>query len=318
MINLHIGVKSFHKYESVRPSDGRRTLLTDWIPNSVLTSGRNVMADDSTWFNFSVVGTAGTPIPSPSDTGLSGYWAGSSLINDGSDVWGATSSAPYYIWRRKTWRYLPGTVATPLSEGGVGWSISNGDQIVRALITDIDGVPTTVTPLADEYLDKTVELRYYPPLTPVNAQVTLNGEVFDTITTASQVTSAGLGIYIGTAMRVLSGSVGYWKVYTGEPGTIEQAPDGTSANCDISTFTTAPYQNNSYEVDMIANCGPTGWNVGGDGFRSMHVQTSAGNFQTRFGADGNGALTLDDPVPKTNQFTIGFGYTMSWDEQIIP
>jgi hypothetical protein len=315
MLPIKVGYKYFYRFESVRPSDGRRTPLTDWFPNSILTSGRNIMADRSDWFDFAVVGTAGTPAPNPSQTGLESFHAGTGNIT--TDIHGAQGVEPWFGWKRKTWRYLPGTVNTTLPECGVGWTASNGDQTSRALIVDINGDTSEIAPLIDEYLDMTAELRYYPPLTPVNGQVTLNGEVFDTITTASEVSSTAWGFYIGNAMGVIADAASDWQVYDGEPGTIEQAPSGVAAPCDNSNFVNAEYQGNSYEVDMTASCGPTGW-VRPSGFRTMRIKTTAGYYQTRFGADGNGTLALDAMVPKDENFTIAFGYTLSWDEQIIP
>ena len=316
--HLNVGMKVFYEFHSYRHSDGRRTRLTPLFPNSMLISGMNIMADRSDWFNFAVVGTAGTPIPSPGDTGLYGYVAGIGTIVSGSDTSGAQGSAPFYGWRRKTWRFDEGTTATPLAECGVGWSVNNSDQVSRGLIVDSGGTPTVITPLIDESLEMTAEIRIYPPLGDVVGQVVFDGDTFDTTTRASEVTSGIWGQYVGDAMSVLADSNSRWQVYTGLIGTIEQAPSGVLTQSDNFGHVNAPYSNNSFEIDMIASIGPTGWNSGGSGFRSMRISTKYGLYQTEFQAVGDGVLSPGDPVPKDSNFTMQMGYTMGWTEQVIP
>ena len=114
----NVGIKTFYKFYSVNPNTLDRVALTGWCSNSILTSGRNEMANRN-WFTSCQLGTDSTSATS-TQTGLLGYVAGTSTITD--DIYGAQASAPYYGWRRKTFRFAVGSgIANEnLNEVGIG------------------------------------------------------------------------------------------------------------------------------------------------------------------------------------------------------
>lgn len=87
-------------------------------------------------------------------------------IQDGYTVDGNTR----FAWTRRTYTFGQGVAAGNLSEMGTWCSIGLGgssptERILfsRALITDANGNPTTITILPDEFLTVTYELRVYRP-----------------------------------------------------------------------------------------------------------------------------------------------------------
>jgi hypothetical protein len=328
LISKPIGlkIKGFFKLEALKvkmDADGNPVLdkngepviigkrvLADWFPNLLLTSGRNALATQSNWMNAVQVGTDNT-VPTAGDTGLLGFVAGTTTKHQ--DDFGAQASAPYYGWRRITYRYGVGATAANLSEVGVGWSASVGSNLVtRALIVDGAGDPTTVTPLSDEILDVTYEMRYYPPLVDVTGTVTLDGVSYDYTIRASQVTSSTIwGQNIGSAIGQSSVNSSVWYATDGTLGDITQAPNGVSASCDNADQFNLTYSNNSYQRGIGSTCGPTGWNLGA-GIRSLRILTTAGAYQTQFAATSGGAT-----IPKDGTKVMNMQWIIAWSEGVV-
>jgi len=304
-----IGMKGFLRLQCRNKFSGTITQDTGWFPNTILNAGRNIMATEANWMTHCQVGTDATA-PSQNDTSLLGWVAGTSTIQTTTN--GQQPSAPYYGWKRRTYRFAAGTVAANLSEAGIGWGTSGSTLISRARILDpILQTPTTVTPLADELLDVTYELRYYPPLVDVTSpQVTLDGVVYNTITRAASVTGDRWSASIGSAIGQYSNLVSDWAAYDGNIGTILTAPSGVSANCDNASQYNSAYVNNSYEVVMNCYTGSTGWNLG-SGIRSIRLRTTAGDYQTQFDAASGGAT-----IPKTSAYTMTMAWTLGWTEKV--
>ena len=325
VIPFGIGLKGFMKFECFKADwlqqkpglyhlierKGTRRLAADWMPNKILDAGRNIMADRSDWLTDAQIGTDNT-LPTASHTQLLGWIAGTSDIQ--SAIFGSQGSAPWYGWKRTTYRFPPGAITNEnLSEAGVGWGTSGATLISRALIVDGAGDETTVTPITDEYLDMTHELRYYPPeddVVVING-VTLNSIDYDLTIRASSVGSA-LQLYIGQAMGQVSVDASYWNAWDGLLGTIEQAPNGLSANCDNANQFNLPYINNSYYIDMQTECGQTGWILVA-GMRCLRITTTAGNFQIQFDSNPGGL-----PIPKDINYIMTFVFRLHWAEAVIP
>lgn len=311
-----IGMGALYLFESVHPDTGKRTPLSGWSPNTVLTSGLYAMSQQATWLSGLQVGTDNTT-PDASQTGLLGYVAGTSTVEE--NVTGAQSAAPYYAWRRKRFRFPIGSVSGNLAEVGVGWGTTNASNLVsRALIVDINGDVTTVTPKIDEYLDVTVEFRYYPPTVDATGTVDFNSVTYNYIVRAMNVTGVTeWASGIGNKIESFANTNDDWLAYDNDIGaTIEDGPSGLTANSDNDDdYTSAPAGTAAVSVGM--NVGPgtddvDGWSLTtGKLFRSLRVQTTAGWYQVQFDNGGNG-------VPKTDQFTMQVQFNLSWGEATIP
>lgn len=313
--NFNIGMRGFFRFQTINKFSGKITSDTGWFPNTILDAGRNVMATEANWLTWCQVGTDGTFPPTlaqrQAETTLGAWHAGTNVIVTESS--GQNGTPPYYGWKRKTWRFNAGTVATNLSEAGVGWGVGGGGQpdtlISRAPILDpVSFLPTTVTPLADEMLDVSYEMRYYPPLVDVlGPQVTLDGVIYDTITRASGVTGGNWSQDIGLKIGWYRFDNNSWYVADGDLGTLLTGPSGLTAGSPNATYFNSAYVNNSYEVSINIGVGALAWNLVA-GIRSVRISTTAGNYQTQF----NGPA--DARIPKTSSYQMDMGWLVSWAE----
>lgn len=306
---LNVGMKGFLRLQLINKFSGKCRIDTGFFPNTILDAGRNNMAVQANWLTYAKVGTDNTT-PSQSDTSLLGHIASTNDIQ--SDVHGAEGSAPYFGWKRKVWRFPVGPIGNEnLKEAAIGWGPNDDDIISRALIIDpILQTPTTITPLADEILDLTYELRYYPPLVDALSTVTLNGVIYDTITRAADVTGSRWSSDIGSFIGQYSLFNSDWGAYDDDIGTILQSPSGLLTSCDNDDQVNSSYQNNSYEMQVNSACGPSGWNVPG-GIRSIRIRTTAGDYQTQFNAQSD-----DSKIPKTSSFTMDMAWKIAWSEKV--
>lgn len=128
--------------------------------NLVLNTGLARMAAD-TWIDRCCVGT-GNSLPVVSQVSLDNFLTSTTSIASGqADTGGIqVTTAPFYWFGRRTWRFAVGVATGNISEIGLGWS--NNNLWNRALVKDVAGNPTTITVLSDEYLDVISEVRVYP------------------------------------------------------------------------------------------------------------------------------------------------------------
>ena len=287
----------------------RRLLPQSSEQNKLLTAGMNVMNTQAGWMNNCQVGSDNSP-PLASQTALGTWVAGTSTIHASST--GANATIPYYGWALTTYRFAEGVAAGNLNEVAIGWDTSGATIICRHRTVNVVNEEVTIVVQSDDWLDVTYQLRYYPPLDDVAGTITFDGDTFDTITRASEVTSkAAWGDNIGAQIGQYSPSVSSWSAFDGDLGTLEQAPNGTSQACDNLNQFNEVYQNNSFEIVVASATGPTGWNMTG-GFRCIRFMTTAGYYQCRFGMQGGG----DEKVQKTIDFTMAIKWTLSWGELI--
>jgi hypothetical protein len=318
MISFNVGIKTLYKVIGVNPVTGQERDLSAWSENTILTSGRNEMANRD-WFTYVQLGTDNT-IPAATQTSLLGYVAGTNTIIE--DVKG-TNSSPYYGYRRKRFRFAAGVGlgGENLNEVAIGWAGTTGANIAaRALLVDIDGNQTTVTPLTDELVDVIVEVRYYPPTTDVTGTVTLDGVTYNYIVRAAEVlNTSAWADSIGSQIESTAGFNSDWAAFDGDLGTVEQSPNGLSVPSNNSNDYTQAYQNNSYQIKFGMIVGPgtadvDGWYVTtGKLCRSIRVTTTAGWYQIQFDSQSNPGFG----VPKDDTRTFTLQLVLGWQEQVI-
>lgn len=270
-------VCGFFKMEAIRP-DGRKRVVADWFPNLITDVGLNRMAYGG-YLTACHVGTNNTP-PNVLNTSLAGYVGGTTTIQ--AESYGAQSTAPYYGWKRRTYRFNVGVATGNLAEVGIATAAANGGSTVlfsRALILDNLGSPTTITILADEVLDVTYEIRNYPPLVDVLQTITITGSgAHDTVTRAAYVTSSNWGRSLGGAVSFnTSGYDG--AVYNGVIGAITTGPSGNGAN--VSQYNVGNYVENSLERQGGYGFGLNQANLAG-GITAAQYETTHGEYQTSF------------------------------------
>ena len=157
-INNSVGAR--FKLVARKASTEEITRETDWFKNIVLDTGLNQMSV-GTWIDRVRVGS-GNSTPVASQTQLNNTIASTTTVLSGSDsVTKQTTTSPYYSAAKITYRFGEGVAAGNISEVGCGW----GTGLAlwnRALVKDLNGNPTTITVLSDEFLDVIIEVRYYP------------------------------------------------------------------------------------------------------------------------------------------------------------
>jgi hypothetical protein len=314
-------MKGFFRFQTRNKYSGKVTQDTGWFPNTILDAGRNVMATRGDWMTYCQVGTDGTFPPLLADrqaeTSLGAWYAGTNTLVIGSTTSGQSGVAPYYGWKRKTFRFPSGTFTggVNLSEAGVGWGVDGAQLISRAPVLDpVLQTPTTVTPLSDELLDVSYELRYYVPLVDVTSpQVTYDGVTYNTITRGADATATRWSADIGAQIGVYAPGVGEWPAYDGDIGTILTGPNGLSASSATGeSHWNSGYVNNSYEIGVNISVGSTGWVLAG-GIRSVGFHTTAGSYQTQYNAASGGGK-----IPKTSLHQMQMSWIISWAEYVAP
>jgi hypothetical protein len=312
-------MKGFVKLESVNPYTGRRTVLADWFPNTLLRDGMRQMGQRGDWLTCCQVGSNNT-LPDTLQTGLLGYVAGTDNIEE--NVIGITTEAPYYGWRRIRWRYYPGSVSGILAEVGVGWGTTAGANLTsRALIRNEVGTVVTVTPLIDEYLDVTYEFRYYVPTGDATGVVTLDGINYNYIARAVGATDLNawanpIGSKIASTASVTTDWLGYDQDISDIVGSGPVAAL-TADSENTNDYTIAPVNTQAVKVGIIVGPGTvegTAWILtSGKLLRAIRVKTTAGWYQVQFDSQSNPGFG----VPKTNQKIMQMQFDLSWSEASI-
>ena len=99
-----VGMKGFFKFKTIDKFSGKSRIDTDWMPNTILNAGREVMATRSDWMDNCQVGTNGTfpaaLIDRQNETSLGAHHAGTSTIVN--EITGQAGSAPYYGYKQRT------------------------------------------------------------------------------------------------------------------------------------------------------------------------------------------------------------------------
>lgn len=269
---------------------------TGWFKNLILLAGRNRMGSGA-WLGTCALGS-GITTPSENQTALETLVASSTTLQ--SNVAGASQSAPYYGYRRQTYRFAAGTAAGNLSEVGVGWGAST--LFSRALILAPDGSLATITVLPGETIDVTFEVRILPPEEVVTT-VTLAGSSRTLTVRPASITSGSDRLGWGVAGTVVQSenTSGYRPVaYNGALGAITSTPSGTSGAA--GSLSNEAYSNNSYQRSVTATWSQSEGNLSG-GISSLLLSTNGlGRYQ----------MSVDPPIAKTNEKTLVMSFLLSW------
>lgn len=320
-VNLRCGCAGrFVAIKAVRMDDAGNVIserhLAGPFNNLITDQGLERMGANGNYLQYCQVGSGNTP-PVDADTTLETYVAGVAANTSASvSSAGAQPTPPYYGWVRIFYQFSPGVATGNLSEIGIGWAASGSTLYSRALILDSGGTPTTITVLADEYLQVTYEWRIYPPLSDVTGTINISGVPYNYTVRASVVTTTQGQFNMGWGPGAVGGFVipGYpptavapsaTYIFTdGNIGSITAGPGGTSAGGSVSVSTSA-YSGGSLQRDISLT-----WGIGTTGnIRSVKYAFLIGAcFQVEY----------DPIIPKTSSNTLTLSYRISWDRAIIP
>lgn len=292
---------------------GTRRVAADWFDNLITNAGLNLfgsqtvqIGSNGSWLYACGVGS-GSTTPANTDTALVSQVARTTTKQ--LDQNGAAGAAPYYGWRRITYRFGTGVAAGNLSEVGIFSASSGGTCCSRALIVDGGGTPTTITVLADETLDVLYELRMYAPTSDASwGPVTISGISYSGTVRASLVTSS---VYWAPGVVSPPSIVGLWgrnassgaaaqATATATLAAVTSQPSGTGfpeTSKAASAYTPGTYARTQSLTWAIAD-GNTGSGIG-----TIWASTTVGAFQMNFSP----VLAKDATKTLTLNFTISWG-----------
>lgn len=288
-------------------------LITNQGLDSIGTTGSNYIA----------VGT-GTAAPAVTDTTLGNIVKSTdTTVTIWNPVLLRGGPPDYWVQGAGTWRFNQGEATGTLTEVGFGYLIPPDGELTaeqrhrvfsRALIVDSNGSPNPITVLADEFLDVTYSLRFYPY---VGADIVQSLNISGTTHT---VTSRTLSILdyqycaVDPRRRQEIGSLN--AVYT---GTAAGTPPSLSAITDSYltnqgdggglVVAEIPYVPGSLEVSTTLSA-PLNTANFAYGIRGMDIAVRAGSAHvpttTRFQSTISPAIMKDDT--KVLQFGVKFGW----------
>lgn len=289
-----------------RKKDGSIARETDWFLNKVLTSGLARMGVGA-WINRCCVGS-GNSTPLASQTGLDNLIASTTTTLSDVGV-GQTETSPIWYGVQRTWRFSEGAAAGNISEVGMGWD--NTALWNRALIRDINGNPTTITILSDEFLDVVAEIRVYP-IENFSGTFPVLDRLGNTIETRSYVGKAfvpKVGAFNASKVTFMSTTSGGITLHTGSIGAdVATAPSGTqtaiTSNAATLTYPTATKLRAVYALNLTTA-------------NSLHKSIRVGNtIMSDLGGGGHCGyqIEINPAFEKTNLMTVNYTFELEWSE----
>lgn len=131
----------------------------DWFNNLITNNGLDLMATNASRYNRCCAGSGNTP-PAVTDISIENF-VGVSDVNPVNST--TVNLTDYYISHVRTFVFSVGAVVGNISELTVGPNSDGTNVFSRTLVKDNEGVPTSISILADEQLIVSWEIRYYFP-----------------------------------------------------------------------------------------------------------------------------------------------------------
>lgn len=289
-IELKFGLGGRYKMVAHKVKDGKivsSRVAAEWFDNLITDTGMESLGAGAAYMHAygCVVGTGNTP-PTNSDTLLVTPLAVTTSVQVGDANTKQTTTTPYYVASKITYRFGTGVAAGNLTEVG----LCNGSSspttstplFSRALIVDGTGTPTTITILSDEILDVTYEFRVYPPNGSVDVTGTFSMTIDGTPTSFGYTLRAaymsGLSktygpwyVNLRTGQRIsATGYNGNYNVLggvsdVGALASVDSAPGTGTNSASWDSWSTAAYTANNRYVDctynLSVNAGNFTWNT---------------------------------------------------------
>lgn len=271
---------------------GSRHVAVPWFNNLILNVGLDLIGTSVNAMGPTLTACrvgSGSTTPANTDTALVAQVASTTTI--AASAQGVQSTAPYFGWFRKTFRFNTGVATGNLSEVGVATAATGGTLFSRALIVDGAGTPTTISVQADESLDVTYELRLYPPTADIPWSATISGTTYSGVVRADSVTSSlswnsggpvwQMDASSNSLKGVILATTQGMTVYNGTLGAVTASPSGTSSAVDLSpaaAVTPAAYTTGSYQRSHAVLIDLAQGNVAG-GITAFRITTGIGRYQ---------------------------------------
>lgn len=280
-----------------------------WSSNLVLNSGLDRMSV-GTWIDRCCVGTGNTP-PVETQTALQTFRASTTSFGASFQHSYNTTGQPYHR-TIATWRFGVGAASGNISEVGLGWG--NSSLWNRALIKDGNGNPTSITVLADEYLDVISEVRIYFQTT-LSGSFELRDKNNNLVNTINYTGKPILG-YISNGVDWQSVPVFLTNVANGSMQSQAFAYTGAMA-AGYTAFPTGSIS--SVAVNSLGY--PTARSIRGRLFFDLNVGNGVAIKTLMFGLglrlttyqSYGYQIELTPTVSKTSSDTLSFNFVVSWD-----
>ena len=295
-INSEVGAR--FKLVARKASTEEITRETGWFHNIVLDTGLAQMSI-GTWLNRVCVGT-GNSTPVATQTQLDAFKASTTTTQGAAASGMQLTTLPYYNWLRMTYRFGEGVAAGNISEVGLAWA--NANLWNRALVKDTNGNPTTITVLADEYLDVVAEIRIYP-------QETLSGS-FNLLNKAGEVVSThsytGRAFYRNPGNYFAKLGIHSLAVYSGAIGNSPTTqPSGTRLDYGDPTTT-------EYPTPTSIKCKKTFILANANGEHRTLIVESNLLSPSSYGSGSGYQVEFNPTITKTNQMELTYTVSMGW------
>lgn len=305
---------------------GTRRVVCPWFHNLVTDFGLDQYGLTNSHYQYCHVGTGTTP-ETVSDTALDAFVASTGTI---SDSFGAETSAPYWAHHTSQYRFSPGFGGGPVNLNEVGGSTTTGtgSLATRALTVNGSGTPTTISVLADEYLDVYYKRRNYPahlteatgaPTDPTGS-IDVSGSSHGYTVRPCIVTYAGsksvstnagwaahldnaFGAGVGYAFHLGSRAMALDEDAT--LGAVTGFPGGYASSDNETTYGSAAYTPTSYARELWWQWGITDANFAPKGIGGLVLKTTLGCYSVIF----------DTPIMKVLGEVFTYYHDFSWTQK---
>lgn len=285
--------------------------------NLVLTTGLARMAV-GTWIDRCCVGT-GNSNPVASQVALDSFLASTTTTATGAADTGGiqVTTAPYYWFGRRTWRFSVGTATGNIAEVGLGWGNSNLWN--RALVKDASGNPTTITVLADEYLDVISEVRVYPQES--TGSFNLVDKVGAIISNHTYITrprfssySAGGSAWISSMVQyAVNGNQSSANIFGIGDSSIPIAPTGSVTTKFITGNLVHTALNNGLKASKVISSSEANTASMHKSFTSNLFGLMCGGAFNALGVNSCGYnWEVNPPIPKDAETILTYSFTLNW------
>ena len=287
---------------------GSRRIAADFFDNIITNQGLDYKGGTAGFLDHCHVGT-GTATETESDTALGNFVRVHNSIQ--SSVNAAQGSEPHYGKRTIVYRFNPPGSNHNYAEIGISKQNTTGGIFSRARIKDGGGSPTTISVLADEWLDSTYELRNYPDW--VSGDDTGNVDGYDYTLRAALVTqaaNAGWADGIPSVHGFNPASATRTWVYSDNAalGAVTSQPTAASNEATNSLGSVGSYSNGTYNADLTYSWGLGNGNLGGNGIQAFQLRSVWGIYQM---------LTDNPEVAKDANKVLDVTFNFAWTRATI-
>lgn len=293
MKNVNLEMEGFYQLQVLR-ADGTVKFETPVFKNMIVDSGLDQIPSDVA--RYAVIGSGSTP-PAYSDMALQSPVGSQS--NAGQVVTSFQNVSPYVV--SATVKYLFSNLDAGVIRE-VGLINFVGRLFSRALIVDGSNNPAPITLEGGEDLNVFYMLKLYPKLTDRVSNIVVNGVTHECRMRASSLPS---GWSISPMFDNLGAmSVGF-NPYSGDIGTIQNAPSGSTAFSIASNISAYIQGSKELKFDVFIDLLKANFELGVKSVLFEVFPTALGYWQCSF----------TPPLPKNSSNILAMSFKISWSRK---